>query len=108
MDSIKILEGIDNSLNDFLTQTKTGTFVKDETDTKINSINASIKENFRIDYTKKLKFRKDEKNRLHQIFIDYLKGRFDGFNSHYIQLLAWNISDLKIFEKKKKGNIFHL
>ena len=103
MDSIKILEGIDNSLNDFLTQTKTGTFVKDETDTKINSINASIKENFRIDYTKKLKFRKDEKNRLHQIFIDYLKGRFDGFNSHYIQLLAWNISDLKIFEKKRRG-----
>ena len=66
----------------------------------MNSLTLAIKKELKIDYSKTLKFKPSEKERLQQIYVNYLTGKSDDFNSHYIQLLAWHIQDFKIIKKK--------
>lgn len=101
MKSLIALENTDNSLSETLSVAKfSNTFVSKETDKTVNSLTLAIKKELKIDYSKTLKFKPSEKERLQQIYVNYLTGKSDDFNSHYIQLLAWHIQDFKIIKKK--------
>ena len=43
---------------------------------------------------------KNEGDELRNLILDFIKEKKDNFNSHYIQLLAWHIDDIKIMKIK--------
>lgn len=102
------LEKIDKTLDNFLSQPQNIFFSCNNFDSNIESVKLKIQKEFSLDYSIKIKFRKDEKARLEKIYFDYLMGKSDDFNTHYIQLLAWYLLELKIMSKKdgKKVSIF--
>lgn len=104
MESLKTLENADNLLNEILYQTKySNTFVSSEIDQKVKSLTAAIKKDLKVDYSEKKKFKPNEKERLVNIYVSYLTGKADNFNSHYIQLLAWHLLELKIMPSKNEN-----
>jgi hypothetical protein len=110
MKSLTVLENANKFLNETLSVTNfSNIFVNKEIDRTVCSLTLSIKKELKIDYSKTLNFKPKEKERLLQIYINYLIGKNDEFNSHYIQLLAWHIQDLKVMSKKigkdEKGEI---
>ena len=106
MKSLIALENTDNSLSETLSVAKfSNSFVSKETDKILNSLTLAIKKELKIDYSKTLKFKPSEKERLQQIYVNYLTGKSDDFNSHYIQLLAWHIHELDVLPVKKHGLI---
>lgn len=64
---------------------------------------SEIKDTFKIDYTKPLEMTKKEEQELKRIILDFVKGKKDNFNTHYIQLLAWHIHELYVLPVKKHG-----
>ena len=64
---------------------------------------AEIKDTFSIDYTRPLKMTKKEEETLKKLITEYVRGKKDNFNSHYIQLLAWHIHELEVIPVKKHG-----
>lgn len=103
MESLKALEYLDNSLTDRLIQIKSFPFASKDIDRQIRSLTLNIKKKLKVDYSITVKCKPKEKERLEKIFINYLIGKGDDFNSHYIQLLAWNLIDLKVMNVKKIG-----
>lgn len=109
MKSLKALENADTSLNQTLTVAKSSkSFANKEIDRKVRSLTLAIKKELKVDYSKTVNFKPKEKERLTQIYLDFLTGKSDDFNSHYIQLLAWHLQDLKVMPTKKgyKVSIF--
>lgn len=94
------IENIDKTLGNFLSHSQNIFFSCNNFESNIQLLNSKIKKEFTLDYSKKIKFRKDEKSRLEKIYVDYLIGKSDDFNSHYIQLLAWYLLELKLISKK--------
>ena len=104
MKSLKILENADNSLTNILYQiTYSNTFVSNEIAQKVKSLTVAIKKDLKVDYSTGRKFKPNEKERLVNIYVAYLTGKSDNFNSHYIQLLAWHLLDLKIMPSKDRS-----
>lgn len=103
MESLKSLENIDNNLSEKLLQIKSFPFARKEFDEEIRNLTLNIKKELKVDYSVKIKYKPKEKEHLEKIFIEYLIGKSDTFNSHYIQLLAWNLIDLKVMNVKKIG-----
>lgn len=64
---------------------------------------AEIKDTFSIDYTRPLKMTKKEEETLKKLITEYVRGKKDNFNSHYIQLLAWHIHELEVIPVRKHG-----
>lgn len=109
MNALKSLKDADISINKTLDIAKASvSFVNKDIDRQIRSLTLAIKKELKVDYSKEIKFKPKEKERLSQILIDYLTEKSDDFNSHYIQLLAWHLSDIKVMHTKegKKISIF--
>ena len=109
MKSLKALENADTSLDQTLTVAESSnSFANKEIDRKVRSLTLEIKKELKVDYSKTVNFKPKEKERLTQIYLDFLTGKSDDFNSHYIQLLAWHLQDLKVMPTKKgyKVSIF--
>lgn len=109
MESLKALENTDNSLNNTLIQARNNSsFASREIDRKVRSLTLAIKKELKVDYSVVKKFRDKEKERLEQIYVRYLTGKGDDFNSHYIQLLAWHLLEIKVMKTKdgRKLSIF--
>lgn len=70
-------------------------------DNEIKIYTKKISNEFQIDYSQKINFRTGEKEKLTRMFANYLSGKKNDFNVHYIKLLAWNIMDIKIPIKNK-------
>lgn len=85
--------------NDFLSQKKIDT---------VQKTIEEIKEFFLVDYSKPLVMTKIEKENLCVMITDFIKNKKDTFNSHYIQLLAWHIHELKILPVKKRGIVHNV
>ena len=77
-------------------------FVSVQTDRNILSFTSKIKDNFEINYSKKIEMSTSEMKELKLLIIDFLKNKKNNFNSHYIQLLAWHIDDMKVMNQKTK------
>ena len=106
MKSLRTLKNADNSLNEVLIHAKsTASFISKEVDEKVRSLTIAIKEDLKVNYSARKDFKPNEKERLGKIYVDYLIGRADDFNSHYIQLLAWHLHELKIMTSKKGGKL---
>lgn len=106
MESSKALENANKFLNQTLTVARTSnSFVNQEIDRKARSLTLAIKKEFKVDYSKNVNFKPKEKERLTQIYIDFLTGKSDDFNSHYIQLLAWHLLELKVMPTKNGGKV---
>ena len=107
MEFLRTLEQLNNSLTARLFQVESSSlkipFIGKDADRQLRKLTLNIKKEFKTDYSVPLKFREKEKERLEKIFADYLLGKSDDFNSHYIQLLAWNLIDLKVMNSKKFG-----
>lgn len=102
MKSLKALENADNLLGEVLIHAKSSaSFVSSEIDQKVKLLTAAIKNDLKVDYSAGKEFKPNEKERLIKIYVDYLTGKSDDFNSHYIQLLAWHLHELKIISPKK-------
>lgn len=94
---------IENSKKILLSSsTRKGPFTQEE-NVIIRNLNFHIKDNFSTNYCKPIKFKETEIDVLHRYISDYLNKKQDNFDNHYIQLLAWNIFDLKPISKKIKG-----
>lgn len=104
MESLKTLEQLNNSLTNRLAEP----VIEKNIDEEICNLTSNIKKEFEKDYSTTLKFKPMEKELLEKMFIDYLVGRSDDFNTHYIQLLAWNLIDIKVMPSKnsEKQSIF--
>lgn len=101
MQSIQSLQNIEASLTENLAQANSSVkFGGNELDEKIKKITSKISSSFKVDYSVEMKFRAGEEKRLKEIYINYLLGKKDDFNSHYIRLLAWHLQDLKVMNKK--------
>lgn len=101
MQSIQSLENLEASLTENLAQANSSVkFAGNKVDSKIKKITSQIKKNFKVDYYVELNFRAGEKERLTEIYKNYLFGKKNDFNSHYIRLLAWHLHELKIMQKK--------
>ncbi len=103
MKALASLENWNTSVENRLAQLDSSAFCEKKVDKKIRCLTQKIKKEFTEDYTKPVNFKKNEKERVEKIFIDYLTGKSDDFNSHYIQLLVWNLIDLKVLNVKKLG-----
>ncbi|UKI56271.1 MAG: hypothetical protein L6V90_03675 [Treponema succinifaciens] len=88
-----------NKYNDFLSQKKINT---------VQNTIEEIKESFLIDYSKPLVMTEIEKANLFEMITDFIINKKNIFNSHYIQLLAWHIHELKILPVKKHGIIHNV
>ena len=88
-----------NTYNDFLSQKKINT---------VQKTIEEIKEFFLIDYSKPLLMTETEKENLCMMITDFITNKKDTFNSHYIQLLAWHIYELKILSVKKHGVVHNV
>ena len=86
MKSLKALENADTSLDQTLTVAESSnSFANKEIDRKVRSLTLEIKKELKVDYSKTVNFKPKEKERLTQIYLDFLTGKSDDFNSHYIQ-----------------------
>ena len=101
MKSIEELEQVEHSLDSLLSLANSQSFLDKTAHKKIELLTLGIKKKLSLDYEVPLKFKQNEKEKLERIFVNYLTGKADDFNSHYIQLLAWNLVDLKIMRPKK-------
>mgnify|MGYP006873029101 CR=1 FL=1 len=61
---------------------------------------SEIENQFKVDYSKPIKMSANETKRLRQMIVALLKDNTDFFNTHYIQLLAWHIHELKLMKVK--------
>lgn len=77
-------------------------FLSVQTDENIKNFTDKIKNNFEVTYTKKIKISAMEIRELKLLIVDFLKNKKNNFNSHYIQLLAWHIDDIKVMSQKTK------
>ncbi len=93
-DNISLINSYANEYDDFLSKKKITTIEKDI---------AEIKDIFSIDYTRPIKMTKKEEENLKKMVIEYIREKKDNFNSHYIQLLAWHIHELKVLSIMKHG-----
>lgn len=106
MESLKALENAELSLNDILVQSKSSSsFASKDVDRKVRSLTLAIKKDLRVDYSVTKKFKTNEKEKLEKMFLEYLTGKGDDFNSYYIQLLAWHLIELKIMPSKSGNKI---
>lgn len=103
MESLEALEHLDSNLTERLVQIKSVSFAGKDIDKEIHRLTLQIKEKLKVDYSVTVKYKPKEKEYLEKIFIEYLTGQNDDFNSHYIQLLAWNLIDFKVMNVKKIG-----
>ncbi|MDO5773989.1 MAG: hypothetical protein Q4P16_06745 [Spirochaetales bacterium] len=88
-----------NTYNDFLSQKKINT---------VQNTIEEIKESFLVDYSKPLVMTEIEKANLFGMITDFIINKKNIFNSHYIQLLAWHIHELKILPVKKRGIVHNV
>mgnify|MGYP007069952131 CR=1 FL=1 len=65
-----------------------------------------IENQFKVDYSKPVKMSANEMQRLKQMILVFLKEKRDTFNTHYIQLLAWHINEVKVMKVKTKSGEF--
>ena len=101
MEALKALENAEVSLKTLVNESDYSIpFSNKEIDRQIRSLTLAIKKELKVDYSKTLKFRAKEKERLTKIYIEYLTGKADNFNTQYIQLVAWHLLDLKIMQNK--------
>lgn len=100
MQTIKIISKTDDFLNETLLTAKESSFFNKKTDDKIYEKILKIKNNLKIDYSVPITTKANELERVKQIYINYLLGKGNDFNSHYIQILAWNLFNLKIIKTK--------
>lgn len=106
MESLKVLENTDKFLTQTLTVAHTSnSFANKEIDQKVRSLTLAIKKELEVDYSKTVHFKPKEKERLTQIYINFLTGKSDDFNSHYIQLLAWHLLELKVIAQKNGDKV---
>lgn len=77
-------------------------FVSVQTDKTIKNFTDRIKKQFEVTYTKPIEMSTSEMKELKLLIIDFLKNKKNNFNSHYIQLLAWHIDDMKVMNQKTK------
>lgn len=77
-------------------------FVSVETNRNIQSFTSKIKNSFEVNYSKKIEMSTVEMKELKLLIIEFLKNKKNNFNSHYIQLLAWHIDDIKVMNQKTK------
>lgn len=109
MQSINELVNLENQIrkifvyadtyNDFMSKKKIDSVQKNIKD---------IKESFLVDYSKSLPMAETEKENLCTMITDFIRNKNDTFNSHYIQLLAWYIHELKILPVKKHGAVHNV
>lgn len=100
MEAITSLQNADSSINKLLAESRNSVpFANEKIEKKVQSLTFAIKDTFKIDYSRPVAFKLGEKERVQRIYIDYLTGKADDFNSHYIQLLAWHLHELKIMSK---------
>lgn len=101
MKTLEAIKNADNSLAQILTNAQySNEVLNKDVDRQVRALTLNIKKELKVDYSRTVNFKPKEKERLQQIFLDYLTGKSDDFNSHYIQLLAWHLQDLKILTKK--------
>ena len=74
----------------------------------IKNINSEIQKRFTIDYSKPIPMTKKEEENLRNMITDYIRGKKDTFNTHYIQLLAWHIHELDLIPVKKHGTLWNV
>lgn len=98
----------DKILDTFYYASHYNSFLSSQQNLNINKITKEIQSQFEVDYYKKIKISSYEKKRLEQLLIDYIKNQKDCFNSHYIQLLAWYIDEIKVINVKRKQEIKRL
>ena len=81
---------------------KYGNFLQKEDEFEIQGITRQIKSQFEVDYTKRLRITSKEEDTIKILIAQLIKEKKDYFNSRYIQLLAWNIDEIKIMLQKTK------
>ncbi len=106
MNALETLKNADNSLNETLSVARNSvSFANKDIDRTVRSLTLAIKKELKVDYSRTVKFKSKEKVRLTQIFINYLTGKSDDFNSHYIQLLAWQLLEIKVMPTKAGNKV---
>lgn len=109
MQCINELEKLENITNEvFLYANRYNDFMSQR---KINTVQKTIEEIevfFLVDYSKPLLMSEVEIENLCMMTADFIKNKKDTFNSHYIQLLAWHIHELKILPIKKRGIVHNV
>lgn len=103
MEAINSLENADLFLSKLLVASAGSVpFVNKDIDRQIREVTLAIKNELKVDYSKTIAFKPGEKERVTRIYVNYLiSNKQDDFNSHYIQLLAWHLHELKIMSQKK-------
>lgn len=79
-----------------------GAFSK-EINAQITSLTFQIKDNLTFDYCTQLECKEGELEELNKLIDDFIKTGSAQFNSHFIQLLCWNIFKIKPIIKKNDG-----
>ena len=106
MNALETLKNADNSLNETLNVARNSvSFANKDIDRTVRSLTLAIKKELKVDYSRTVKLKPKEKERLTQIFINYLTGKSDDFNSHYIQLLAWQLLEIKVMPTKAGNKV---
>lgn len=100
MQAIETLEKTDNFLSETLQTAKEASPLNKNCDDEIHKITLKIKKNLEVNYSIPSITNSNELERIKQIYVNYLLGKTDDFNSHYIQILAWNLFNLKIMKTK--------
>lgn len=101
MKALDALQSADFSLSEFLAASENSpALANKDIDAQVRALTSTIKNDLKIDYSRPATFRPGEQERLLRIYLDYLTGKADDFNSHYIQLLAWHLHELRLPQKK--------
>lgn len=88
-------------------QSRKGPFTP-ETNALIRGMFFRIKDNLSVDYCRQIEIKDIEIEVLDSLITKYIKSGEDNFNSHFIQLLCWNIHKIKpITTRNKKGRVIH-
>lgn len=104
MESITALEQLEEKISQINSYAhEYNDFMSKRRITTIEKRISEIKDTFKIDYTKPMEMTEKEKQELKKIILDFVKGKKDNFNTHYIQLLAWHIHELDALPVKKHG-----
>lgn len=100
MKALDALQSADFSLSEFLAASENSpALANKDIDAQVRALTSAIKNELKVDYSKTVAFKPGEKERVQSIYINYLTNKKDDFNSHYIQLLAWHLHELKIMQK---------
>lgn len=99
MQSLEKLNVLDKTTSEiFFYASQYHNFISTKTDLEIEKSIREIRKKFLVDYTKPMKMSAKELQNLKIMVAEFLRDKKDNFNTHYIQLLACHIDDIKILK----------